>query len=78
LEVKNCRFFGICSQLESQSVLLTTCSYSKIAAAALEEVNGYRYRIEKTQKNFGHHIVLTPISEINREITSQRKDKIKN
>lgn len=77
LEVKNCRFFGICSQLEDQSVLVTTCPYSNTAAAALEEVNGYRYRIEKTQKDFGHHIVLTPISEINRERTTKIKDKIK-
>lgn len=77
LEVKNCRFFGICSKLEDQSVLITTCPYSNTAAAALEEVNGFRYRIEKTQKDFGHSIVLTPISEINRERTSKIKNKIK-
>lgn len=77
LEVKNCRFFGICSQLEDQSVLVTTCPYSNTAATALEEVSGYRYRIEKNQKDYGHHIVLTPISEINKERTTKIKDKIK-
>jgi rubredoxin len=77
IEVKNCRFFGTCSKLEDQSVLITTCPYSNTAAAALEEVNGFRYRIEKTQKDFGHHIVLTPISEINRERTAKIKNKIK-
>lgn len=77
IEVKNCRFFGICSQLEDQSVLVTTCPYSNTASAALEEVNGYRYRIEKNQTDFGHHVVLTPISEINKERTTKIKNKIK-
>ena len=77
MEVKNCRFFGTCSKLEDQSVLITTCPYSNTAAAALEEVSGFRYRIEKTQKDFGHHIILTPISEINRERTTKIKNKIK-
>ncbi len=77
IEVKNCRFFGICSHLEDQSVLVTTCPYSNTAAAALEEVDGFRHRIEKTQKDFGHHIVLTPISKINEERTGKIKAKIK-
>ncbi|MDP1552432.1 MAG: rubredoxin [Methanobacteriaceae archaeon] len=38
LEVTNCRFFGICNQLESQSVLLTTFPYSNTAAAALKKL----------------------------------------
>ena len=67
IEVKNCRFFGTCSKLKDHSVFITTFPYSNTAAAALEEIPGFRYRIEKTQKNFGHHIILTPIYETNRE-----------
>jgi hypothetical protein len=63
LEVKLQILWNI-SQLKSQSVLLTTCIYFNTSAVALDEVNGYRYGIEKPQKNFGHHIVLTPISGI--------------
>jgi rubredoxin len=77
IEIKNCRFFGICGQLEDQSVLVTTCPYSNTAATALEEVTGFRHRIEKTQKDFGHHIVLKPISEINKERISKIREKIR-
>lgn len=64
LEIKNCRFFGICKQLETQGVLITTCPYTNTAAMALEESTGYRYRIKKEQKGYGHHIDLERVSKI--------------
>lgn len=64
IEIKNCRFFGMCSQLEDQNVLISTCPYSNTAAAALEEVTGYRHRISKEQKGYGHKIHLRRISKV--------------
>jgi len=64
LEIKNCRFFGICKQLETEGVLITTCPYTNTAAMALEESTGYRYRIKKEQKGYGHHIDLKRVSKI--------------
>ncbi|MBI5679342.1 MAG: rubredoxin [Methanobacterium sp.] len=64
LEIKNCRFFGLCKQLESQGVLITTCPYTNTAAMALEETTGYRYRINKEQKGYGHHITLRKVSKV--------------
>lgn len=64
LEIKNCRFFGLCSQLEDQKVLISTCPYSNTAAAALEEVTGYRHRISKEQKGYGHKIHLKRVSKV--------------
>lgn len=64
LTVGNCRFFPVCSMLESQGVLITTCPYTNTAAQALEEANGYRYRISKEQKGFGHHITLRRVSKV--------------
>jgi len=58
-------------------VLVTTCPYSNTAATALEEVTGFRHRIEKTQRDFGHHIVLRPISVINKERVKKIKNRIK-
>lgn len=64
MEIKNCRFFGLCSKLEDQRVLISTCPYSNTAAAVLEEVTGYRYRINKEQKGFGHKIHLKKVSKV--------------
>ncbi|MCE7697393.1 MAG: hypothetical protein K8E24_000490 [Methanobacterium paludis] len=64
LIVKNCRFFSICKQLESQNILITTCPYTNTAAMALEKVTGYRYRIKKEQKGYGHHITLKKLSQV--------------
>ncbi|MCK9151073.1 rubredoxin [Methanobacterium alcaliphilum] len=64
LNVENCRFFGLCKQLESQGVLITTCPYTNTTATALEEVTGYRYRIDKEQKDYGHHITLKRVSKV--------------
>ena len=64
LEIKNCRFFGICKQLENEGVLITTCPFTNTAAMTLEETTGYRYRINKEQKGYGHHIDLKRVSKI--------------
>lgn len=64
LEIKNCRFFGLCKQLENQGVLITTCPYTNTVAMALEETDGYRYRISKEQKGYGHYINLKKVSKI--------------
>lgn len=64
LIVKNCRFFSICKQLESQNILITTCPYTNTSAMALEKVTGYRYRISKEQKGYGHHITLKKLSQV--------------
>lgn len=64
LNVQNCRFFGLCQQLETQGVLITTCPYTNTAATVLEEVTGYRHRINKEQKDFGHHITLKTVSKV--------------
>lgn len=64
LEIKNCRFFGLCKQLESQGVMITTCPYTNTAAMALEETMGYRYRINKEQKGYGHKIRLNRVSKV--------------
>lgn len=64
LEIKNCRFFGLCKQLENQGVLITTCPYTNTAAMALEESTGYRYRISKEPKGYGHKINLKRVSKV--------------
>jgi rubredoxin len=64
LEIKNCRFFGICKQLENEGVLITTCPYTNTASMAMEESTGYRYRINKEQKGYGHRIELKKLSKI--------------
>lgn len=64
LEIKNCRFFGLCKQLENQGVLITTCPYTNTSAMALEETTGYRYRINKEQKGYGHKISLNRVSKV--------------
>ncbi len=64
LEIKNCRFFGLCKQLENQGVLITTCPYTNTAAMALEESTGYRYRINKEPKGYGHKISLKRVSKV--------------
>ena len=64
LEIKNCRFFGLCKQLENQGVLITTCPYTNTAAMALEESTGYRYRISKEPKGYGHKIDLKRVSKV--------------
>ena len=64
LEIKNCRFFGLCKQLEKQGVLITTCPYTNTSAMALEEATGYRYRISKEQKEYGHKIYLKKVSKV--------------
>lgn len=64
LEIKNCRFFGLCRQLENQGVLITTCPYTNTAAMALEESTGYRYRISKEQSEYGHKIHLKKVSKV--------------
>lgn len=64
LKVKNCRFFPVCSQLESQGVLITTCPYTNTTAQALEEATGYRFRITKEQNGFGHQIRLKKVSKV--------------
>jgi len=64
VEIKNCGFFGLCSQLEDQNVLISTCPYSNTIAAAMEKVTGYRHRISKEQKEYGHKILLKRVSEI--------------
>jgi len=64
LEIKNCRFFGLCKQLENQGVLITTCPYTNTSAMALEETTGYRYRISKEQKGYGHKIRLNRVSKV--------------
>ncbi len=64
LEIKNCRFFGLCKRLENQGVLITTCPYTNTAAMALEETTGYRYRITKEQKDYGHKIQLNRVSKV--------------
>lgn len=64
LTVKNCRFFPVCSKLESQGVPITTCPYTNTAAQALEEANGYRFRISKEQQGFGHQIRLRKVSKV--------------
>jgi len=64
VEIKNCGFFGLCSQLEDQKVLISTCPYSNTIAAAMEEVTGYRHRISKEQKRHGHKILLKRVSKI--------------
>jgi rubredoxin len=64
LEIKNCRFFGLCKQLEKQGVLITTCPYTNTSAMALEEATGYRYRISKEQKGYGHKIHLKKVSKV--------------
>jgi hypothetical protein len=64
IEVKNCRFFGLCKQLEAQGVLITTCPYTNTSAKALEETTGYRYRINKEQKGYGHKICLNRVSKV--------------
>jgi rubredoxin len=64
VEIKNCGFFGLCSQLEDQKVLISTCPYSNTIAAAMEEVTGYRHRISKEQKGYGHKIFLKRVSKI--------------
>ena len=64
LKVKNCRFFPLCSQLESQGVLITTCPYTNTAAMAMEEGTGYRFRISKEPQGFGHQITLKKVSKV--------------
>ncbi|MBI4814511.1 MAG: rubredoxin [Methanobacterium sp.] len=64
LNVKNCRFFPVCSQLESQGVLITTCPYTNTAARAMEEATGYRFRISKEPNGFGHQIGLKKVSKV--------------
>jgi rubredoxin len=64
LEIKNCRFFGLCKQLENQGVLITTCPYTNTAAMAFEESTEYRYRISKEQKGYGHKIHLERVSKV--------------
>ena len=64
LEIKNCCFFGLCKQLENQGVLITTCPYTNTAAMALEESTGYRYRISKEPKGYGHKINLKRVSKV--------------
>lgn len=64
LTVKNCRFFGLCKQLEDQGVLITTCPYTNTSSVALEEVTGYRYRINKEKSGYGHKITLKPVSKV--------------
>jgi rubredoxin len=64
LKVKNCGFFPVCSQLESQGVLITTCPYTNTAAQAMEEATGYRFRITKEQNGFGHQIRLKKVSKV--------------
>lgn len=64
LKVKNCRFFPVCSQLESQGVLITTCPYTNTAARAMEEATGYRFRISKETNGFGHQIRLKKVSKV--------------
>ena len=64
LKVKNCRFFPVCSQLESQGVLITTCPYTNTAAMAMEEGTGYRFRISKEPQGFGHQITLKKVSKV--------------
>jgi len=64
LKVKNCRFFPVCSQLESRGVLITTCPYTNTAAMAMEEATGYRFRITKEQDGFGHQIRLNRVSKV--------------
>lgn len=64
LQVKNCRFFGLCKQLEDQGVLITTCPYTNTSSIALEDVTGYRYRINKEKTGYGHKITLKPVSKV--------------
>ncbi len=64
LEIKNCRFFGLCRQLENQGVLITTCPYTNTAAMALEESTGYRYRISNEKRGYGHKINLKKVSKV--------------
>ncbi|MCC7550556.1 MAG: rubredoxin [Methanobacterium sp.] len=64
LKVKNCRFFPVCSQLENQGVLITTCPYTNTAARAMEEATGYRFRISKETHGFGHQIRLKKVSKV--------------
>ena len=67
MEGKNCRFYGICSKLEDQKILISTCPYSNTAAAALEEVTGFRHRISKEPSGYGHKIYLKKVSKIYKE-----------
>ena len=64
LLVKNCRFFALCRELESQGVHITTCPYTNTSSVALEEVTGYRYRIKKEDRGYGHRIILKKISKV--------------
>lgn len=63
LEVKNCMFYGLCSGLEDDGVLISTCPYTNTAAVVLEEVNGSRYKIKKLPGEYGHVIELSAVSK---------------